>query len=73
MECYCYLRIVQDLLADGKTPYGRRFGESCKGPIIPFGALVEYLTNSERDKARIHQFGEKVLPGFFIGYALIAG
>ena len=43
------------------TPYERRFGESFKGPIIPFGALVEYLPNSERDKARIHQFGKKVL------------
>ena len=40
-------------------------GESVKGPIVPFGALVEYLPNSERDKARIHQFGKKVLPGFF--------
>ena len=30
MECYCYLRNVQDLLADGKTPYQRRFGESFK-------------------------------------------
>ena len=48
MECYCYLRNVQDLLADGKTPYERRFGESFEGPIIPFGALVEYLPNSER-------------------------
>ena len=27
MECYCCLRNVQDLLADGKTPYERRFGE----------------------------------------------
>ena len=55
MECCCYLRNVQDLLADSKTPYER-------GPIIPFGAVVEYLPNSERDKARIHQFGKKVLP-----------
>ena len=71
MECKCYLRNVQDLLADGKTPYERRFGESFKGPIIPFGALVEYLPVSERDKARIHQFGKKVLPGIFPGYTLI--
>ena len=21
MECYCYLRNIQDLLSDGKTPY----------------------------------------------------
>ena len=40
MECYGYLRNVQDLLADGKTPYERRFRVPCKGPIIPFGAMV---------------------------------
>ena len=73
MEGYCYLRNVQDLLADRKTPYERRFGESFKGPITPFGPLVEHLPNSERDKARIHQFGKKVLPGISFGYALIAG
>ena len=26
MVCYCYLRNIQDLLSDGKTPYERRFG-----------------------------------------------
>ena len=66
------LRNVQDLLADGKTQNERRFGESFNGPIIPFGAPVEYLPNSERDKAGIHQFGKKVLPGIFQGYYLIA-
>ena len=34
MECCCYLRNVQDLLADGKTPYDRGFGEPFKGPVI---------------------------------------
>ena len=29
-------------LGDGKTPYERRFGEPLKGPIILFGALLEY-------------------------------
>ena len=24
VECYCYLRNVQDFLAEGKTPYERR-------------------------------------------------
>ena len=32
MECYCYLRNVQDLWSDGKTPYEQRFGEPFKGP-----------------------------------------
>ena len=26
MECYCYLRNLQDLLSDGKTPYETWFG-----------------------------------------------
>ena len=45
MECYCCLRNVH-----GKTTYERRFGSSFNGPIIPFGALVGYLPNSERHK-----------------------
>ena len=69
-ECYTYLRNIQDLLSDGKTPSDRRFG---KGPIIPFGSLVEYYPISAKDQSRIHQFGKKVLPGLFLGYALYAG
>ena len=73
MECYTYLRYVQDLLSDGKTPYERRFGEPFKGPIIPFGSLVEYYPISAKDLSKSHQFGKKVLPGLFLGYALHAG
>ena len=73
MECYTYLRNIQDLLSDGKTPYERRFGEPFKGLIIPFGSLVEYYLISAKDQSRIHQFGKKVLPGLFLGYALYAG
>ena len=63
MECYTYLRNIQDLLSDGKTTYERRFGEPFKGPIIPFGSLVEYYPICAKDQSRIHQFGKKVLPG----------
>ena len=73
MECYSYLRNIQDFLFDWKTPYERRFGEPCKGPIIPFGSLVEYHPITANDQSRIHQFGKKVLPGLFLGYALYAG
>ena len=73
MECYTYLRNVTDLLSDGKTPYERRFGQPFKGPIIPFGSLVEYYPMTAKDQSRIHQFGKKVLPGLFLGYALYAG
>ena len=56
MECCCSLRNVQDLLADGKTPYERR----------------GYHPMSARDQSRIHPFGKKVLLGIFLGYELIA-
>ena len=73
MECYTYLRNVTDLLSDGKTPYERRFGQPFTGPIIPFGSMVEYHPITAKDQSRIHQFGKKVLPGLFLGYALCAG
>ena len=64
---------VQDLLSDVKTPFERRFWKPFKGPIIPFGSLVECYPISAKDQSRIHQFGKKVLPGLFLGYALYAG
>ena len=72
MECYTYLRNVTDLFSDGKTPCERRFGQPLKGPIIPFGSSVEYHPISAKDQSRIRQFGKKVLPGLFLGYALYA-
>ena len=72
MECYTYLRNVTDLLSDGKTPYERRFGQPFEGPIVPFGSLVEYHPITAKDQSTIHQFGKKVLPGLFLGYALYA-
>ena len=39
----------------------------------PFGSLVEYHPITAKDHSRIHQFGKKVLPGLFLGYALYAG
>ena len=73
MECYCYLRNFEDKLSDGKTPYERRFGRPCHGPVIPFGATVQYHTISAKDQSRLPQFGAKVLPGIFLGYALYVG
>ena len=61
MECFSYLRIVQDLLADGKAPRERRFGEPLHGRVIPFGAMVEYHPISSRDQPRLHQFGKVYL------------
>ena len=73
MECYCYLRSIQDLLSDGKTLHERRFGAPFDGPVIPFGAMVECLPISAKDLSRLHQFGPKVLPSTFHGHAFHAG
>ena len=73
MECKIFLRNIQDLLSDGKTPYERRFGQPFDGPTVPFGSLVEYHPVTAKNQSRIHQFGKKVLPGIFLGYALYAG
>ena len=64
MECFTYLRNIQDLW---------RFGMPSNGPVIPFGAMVEYHTISVKDTSRLHQFGAKVLSGICLGYALYAG
>ena len=72
MEYYTYLRNIADLFSDGKTPYKRRFGESFKVSINPFGTLIEYYPISAQDQSRIHPFGKKVFPGLFLGYALYA-
>ena len=73
MECYTHLRNVTDLLSDGKTPYERRFGQPFKGPVIPYGAMVEYHPISAKDLSRLHQFGPKVLPGIFLELCLVCG
>ena len=54
MECCCNLRNIQDKLSDGKTPYERRFGMPFNGPVIPFGAKVEYHPISAKDLSRYH-------------------
>ena len=73
MECNCYLRNIQDLLRDGKSPYERLFGMSFNGPVMPFGAMVQYHPISAKDLSRLHQVGPIVLPGIFLGHVLYAG
>ena len=65
MECHTYLRNVTDFLSNGKTPYERRFGEPFKGPIIPFGSLVEYHPTTVKDQSIIHQFRK-----YYLEYSL---
>ena len=73
MECYTFLRNVTDLLSDFKTPSERCFGQPFKGPIIPFGSLVEYHPITAKDQSKNPSIWQEVLPGSFLGYALYAG
>ena len=57
----------------GRRPLKDVLGNHFERPIIPFGSLVEYHPITAKDQSRIHQFGKKVLPGLFLGYALYAG
>ena len=56
-----------------QTKDEKRFGGPFKGPIISFGAMVEYHPISPKDHATIHQCGKKVLPGIFLGDELVVG
>ena len=73
MACFCFLRNVTEILANGLTPYEARFGTPFKGPKIPFGAMVEYLPSAPKDEERRWKYGSKALHGFFIGYDQRAG
>ena len=73
MECYLYLRNVTDLITDGKTPHERRSGQPFKGPIIPFGSLVEYHPITAKDQSRIHQFGKKSLTWIVLRIRIVRG
>ena len=73
MECYSYLRYIQDRLSDGKHHTKGDFGNPFGGPRLFHFSLVENLPISTKDHSRIHQFGKKVLPGIYLGYVLYAG
>ena len=73
MECYTYLRNVQNLLSDGKTPKERRLEQPFKVPLFHLVHWLSITLLTAKDPSRIHQFGKKVLPGLFLGFALYAG
>ena len=74
MEFYTYLRNMQDLLSDEKTPNERRVGVPLKNQsyrLVHWMSVTLSLRKTSQES--IHQFGKKVLPGLFLGYALCAG
>ena len=73
MNCFCFLRNVVLALEGGDTAYKKRFGSDFTGPLIPFGAMVKYHPITQKDKGRVHQMSDKLLPGVFLGYSQQSG
>ena len=74
MECCCYLRNVQALIADGQTLCERRFQFTSRWADHSIWSMIKLLSNViRRPRSSAHQFGTKVLPGILIGYALNVG
>ena len=63
MECYCHLRNVQDLRADGKTHHERRFGAQ-------WSKIVRFL--QKKTCQGFTNLARKFCQEYFFGYALIA-
>ena len=58
MECYCYLRNIQDLLSDGKTRYERRFGMPFKGPMVDEQPTKRSKKNDDKSAVAILKKGD---------------
>ena len=76
MECYCYLRNVQELLAEAKTPLGKMVGRTIQRTSDSFwsnGAMVEYHPNSTRDQSRLHHFWQERFTRNLPRFCLVCG
>ena len=73
MRYFTFVHNVTDKLADGKTPYERRFNNTFAGPLYPFGCEIEYKPSSKKVQNEMHPLGSKLLSGIFFGYHLKTG
>ena len=55
------------------TAYKQKFQADFRGPIIPFGARVDYKPSSDRDIEDMPKMGTKLRKGIFVGYDQISG
>ena len=58
---------------DGKTACAKRFAVEFNALLIPFEANASCKPISSKDEAKLHQFGNKMLPRLLMGYVIRAG
>ena len=71
MEYCCYLGMSKTSWQTGKLRMNEDLRNLSKDQLYHWVHWWD-ISKIQRDKARIHQFGKKVFPGIFLGYALIA-
>ena len=57
----------------GRRPMKDVLGNHLKDRLSLLVHWLSITQKTAKDQSRIHQFGKKVLPGLFLGYALRAG
>ena len=55
------------------TAYKQKFKEDFRGPIIPFGAKINYKPSGEKDLDDMPKLGTKLRDGLFVGYDQMSG
>ena len=57
----------------GSSPWTKRHGVAFKGPLIPFGCLVDMKPSAARVGKQTAKFEAKTMPGIFLGYLVQPG
>ena len=73
MGCSCYLRTVQDKMANDKTAFEEIYGQKFDRSSILFGMLIEVIPLYAKDRSRVHHFGKKSLNGDILGLCSMCG
>ena len=73
LECFSFLRSIQDLLSDGKTPYERRFGATISKDqsfrLVHWLSISLFLRKTSQESINLER---KSYLDLFLGYALYA-
>ena len=65
MECFSYLRSIQDLLSDGKTPYERRFENLSKDQssrLVHWLSITLFLRKTSQESINLEESLTWIVP-----------